>query len=103
MPRADFIHLRVHSAYSLSEGAIKTDALVALCRDELGLEVVGLMCIPPAEDEAGLHFALLAEIAQRNGLAGLSMGMSGDYEVAVESSATSVRVGSAIFGERPKP
>lgn len=81
----------------------ETDALVVLCRDELDLDVAGLMCIPPVGDEAGLHFALLAEIAARSGPPGLSMGMSGDYEIAVESGATSVRVGSAIFGERPKP
>ena len=102
--------LRVYVQVNTGEEAQKagvapdeTDALVALCRDELGLEVAGLMCLPPVEDEAGLHFALLAEIAARNGLAGLSMGMSADYEIAVESGATSVRVGSAIFGERPAP
>jgi len=102
--------LRVYVQVNTGEEAQKagvipdeTDALVALCRDELDLDVSGLMCIPPVEDEAGLHFALLAEIAARNGLLGLSMGMSGDYEIAVESGATSVRVGSAIFGERPKP
>ncbi len=102
--------LRVYIQVNTGEEAQKagvipdeTDALVALCRDELDLDVAGLMCIPPVEDEAGLHFALLAEIAVRNGLPGLSMGMSGDYEIAVGSGATSVRVGSAIFGERPKP
>lgn len=103
-------NLRVYVQVNTGEEAQKagvapddTDALVALCRDGLGLDVVGLMCIPPVEDEAGLHFALLAEIAARNGLAGLSMGMSGDYEIAVECGATSVRVGSAIFGARPAP
>ena len=102
--------LRVYIQVNTGEEAQKagvipdeTDALVALCRDELDLDVAGLMCIPPVEDEAGLHFALLAEIAVRNGLPRLSMGMSGDYEIAVGSGATSVRVGSAIFGERPKP
>ena len=80
-----------------------TDALVALCRDELGLPVIGLMCIPPVEEEPSLHFSLLARIAKRNGLSGLSMGMSGDYEIATRFGATHVRVGSAIFGERPKP
>ena len=81
----------------------EADALVALCRDELGLEIEGLMCIPPVDEEPALHFALLAKIAARNGLAGLSMGMSGDYETAIACGATLVRVGSAIFGTRPKP
>lgn len=86
-------------------GALPTeaDALVALCRDELGLEIDGLMCIPPVDEEPALHFALLAKIADRNGLAHLSMGMSGDYETAIACGATLVRVGSAIFGTRPKP
>ena len=79
------------------------DAFVHLCRDELGLEVKGLMCIPPVDEEPALHFALLAKMAARNGLKGLSMGMSGDYETAIDLGATHVRVGTAIFGERPSP
>ncbi len=78
----------------------ETDALVALCRDIYHLDIVGLMCIPPADDEPSLHFALLAKLAARNGLKELSMGMSGDYEVAVRLGATYVRVGTAIFGAR---
>ncbi len=66
----------------------------------LDLPVKGLMCIPPAHEEAALHFALLAKIASRNGLAGLSMGMSSDFEKAIALGATHVRVGSAIFGDR---
>ena len=58
------------------------------------------MCLPPVEDEPALHFALLAKIARRNGLTGLSMGMSGDFETAIAQGATHIRVGSAIFGER---
>lgn len=77
----------------------EVDALVAECRD-LGLPLKGLMCIPPVDEEPSLHFALLAKLAARNGLEGLSMGMSGDYERAVALGATHVRVGSAIFGER---
>lgn len=77
------------------------DALIAACREELALPIAGLMCIPPLDEEPSLHFALLREIAERNGLAGLSMGMSGDYEIAVTFGATVVRVGSAIFGPRP--
>lgn len=75
------------------------DAFVAECL-ALDLPVKGLMCIPPVEEEASLHFALLAKIAARNGLDGLSMGMSGDFEKAIALGATHVRVGSAIFGDR---
>lgn len=75
------------------------DALIAQARDA-GLIVEGLMCIPPADEAPGLHFALLRKIALRNGLEVLSMGMSGDYEVAIRFGATHVRVGSALFGER---
>ncbi len=77
------------------------DAFIASCRDEIGLPVVGLMCIPPVDEEPGLHFGLLAEMARRNGVAKLSMGMSGDFETAIRFGATHVRVGTAIFGERP--
>ena len=79
----------------------EADALIAAVRGAYGLEVEGLMAIPPAEEAAGLHFALLARIAARNGLPVLSMGMSGDYETAIRFGATHVRVGSALFGERP--
>lgn len=78
----------------------EVDAFVAHCRDEVGLPVVGLMCIPPVEEAPGEHFALLEKIAKRNGLEQLSMGMSADYAVAVGFGATHVRVGSAIFGSR---
>ena len=77
------------------------DAFVALCRDQYKLPIVGLMCIPPVDEEPALHFALLAKMAARNGLARLSMGMSADYETAVRLGATHVRVGSALFGARP--
>jgi PLP dependent protein len=76
------------------------DAFIASMRRDYGFEPEGLMCIPPVEEPAGLHFALLAKIAARNGLAKLSMGMSADYEIAVLFGATSVRVGSALFGAR---
>ena len=78
------------------------DAFIGECRDGLGLPVAGLMCIPPVGDEPSLHFALLREIARRNALDGLSMGMSADFEVAVAFGATSVRVGTAVFGPRIK-
>ncbi|MCU9836214.1 YggS family pyridoxal phosphate-dependent enzyme [Ruegeria sp. WL0004] len=77
----------------------EADGFIAECR-ALDLPVRGLMCIPPVEEEPALHFALLAKIAARNGLDGLSMGMSGDFESAIALGATHVRVGSAIFGDR---
>ncbi|TAK98208.1 MAG: YggS family pyridoxal phosphate-dependent enzyme [Rhodospirillaceae bacterium] len=76
------------------------DRFVAQCRDEFRLPVVGLMCVPPVTDEPSPHFALLREIARRNGLNRLSMGMSGDFEIALMFGATHVRIGSAIFGAR---
>ncbi|WP_342640371.1 YggS family pyridoxal phosphate-dependent enzyme [Rhodoligotrophos ferricapiens] len=79
------------------------DAFLKSCREEWGLEIAGLMCIPPVEEEPALHFALLDKIAKRNGLAELSMGMSGDFETAIAFGATYVRVGSAIFGARAYP
>lgn len=81
----------------------EADGFITLCRDELGLEIEGLMAIPPADQPAGPHFALLSKIAERNGLERLSMGMSGDFETAIRFGATSVRVGSALFGARPEP
>jgi hypothetical protein len=77
-----------------------TDLFVRACRDTYGLAVTGLMCIPPAAEPPAPHFALLAKIARRNGLAMLSMGMSADFATAIEFGATHVRVGSAIFGVR---
>ena len=79
------------------------DALIASARDVHGLRVEGLMCIPPADEAPEGHFKMLAEIAARNGLSVLSMGMSGDYETAISNGATHVRVGSALFGERNTP
>jgi pyridoxal phosphate enzyme (YggS family) len=76
------------------------DAFIAACRRDFGLQPEGLMCIPPVDEPAGPHFALLAKIAARNGLAKLSMGMSDDFETAIAFGATSVRVGSAVFGAR---
>ena len=75
------------------------DAFIKECRD-LDLPIRGLMCIPPVDETPSLHFSLLAKIAARNGITGLSMGMSGDFEQAIAFGATHVRVGSAIFGER---
>jgi pyridoxal phosphate enzyme (YggS family) len=78
----------------------ETEALVRLCRDKLGLAISGLMCIPPVDEEPAVHFAFLAKLAQDVGVAGLSMGMSSDFETAIALGATHVRVGSQIFGHR---
>ncbi|PHS78950.1 MAG: YggS family pyridoxal phosphate-dependent enzyme [Rhodospirillaceae bacterium] len=76
------------------------DDFIKLCRDDLGLNVQGLMCIPPATEEPAMHFALLSKIAARNNIKALSMGMSGDFATAIELGATHVRIGTAIFGQR---
>ncbi|MGJ0391256.1 MAG: YggS family pyridoxal phosphate-dependent enzyme [Methylocystis sp.] len=81
----------------------EADAFIALCRQKYGLEISGLMCVPPVDEQASPHFALLADIAKRNGVAELSMGMSSDYELAIQLGATYVRVGSAIMGAREYP
>lgn len=78
----------------------EADAFIEQCRGDLELPIAGLMCIPPADEEPAMHFALLAKIAVRNGLSRLSMGMSHDFETAIEFGATEVRVGTAIFGPR---
>ena len=81
----------------------EADAFVAACRDEYGLPVEGLMCVPPLDEEPALHFALLAGIARRNGLGRLSMGMTADFETAIRFGATHVRLGTAVFGPRRTP
>jgi pyridoxal phosphate enzyme (YggS family) len=78
----------------------EADAFIARCRDQYGLKISGLMCIPPIDDAPAPHFALTAKIAARNGLKNLSMGMSADFAIAIALGATHVRVGSAIFGAR---
>jgi pyridoxal phosphate enzyme (YggS family) len=78
----------------------EVDGFVAACRDAHKLPIVGLMCIPPVDEEPAPHFALLAKMAARNGLATISMGMSADYETAIRLGATHVRVGTALFGQR---
>jgi len=81
----------------------EADAFLRACRDEHGLAISGLMCIPPVEADPRPHFAHLAGLAAKHGLATLSMGMSGDYEAAIAEGATHVRIGTAIFGSRPAP
>ena len=80
---------------------LEVDDFVTACRETYALPVVGLMCIPPIDEEPALHFALLRDMAERNGLTGLSMGMTADFETAIAFGATHVRVGTAIFGPRP--
>ena len=97
------LYVQVNTGLEPQKAGIAPDdtaAFVDLCRNELGLSIEGLMCIPPAEENPGPHFALLAKLAEKAGVEKLSMGMSSDYEIAVAFGATSVRVGSAIFGAR---
>jgi pyridoxal phosphate enzyme (YggS family) len=101
--KAPKLYVQVNTGLEPQKAGIEpkqTVAFVELCRKELGLSIEGLMCIPPAEENPGPHFALLAKLAKECGVERLSMGMSGDFETAVEFGATSVRVGSAIFGSR---
>ena len=101
--RAPRLYVQVNTGNEPQKAGIdprETEAFLALCRDELGLTIEGLMCIPPAGENPGPHFALLHDLATENSVPKLSMGMSGDYEIAIAFGATSVRVGSAIFGER---
>jgi pyridoxal phosphate enzyme (YggS family) len=97
------LFVQVNTGRELQKAGIDpdlADAFLQECRDRHGLAIAGLMCIPPAGDDPRPHFEMLAEIARRNGLARLSMGMSGDYSAAIACGATHVRVGSAIFGVR---
>lgn len=101
--RAPKLYVQVNTGAEPQKAGIlpgEADDFIRLCREVHGLTVSGLMCIPPAEEPPSPHFALLGEIARRNGIATLSMGMSADYDPAIQLGATHVRVGSAIFGAR---
>ncbi len=101
--RAPRLYIQVNTGEEPQKAGVippEADAFIALCRGVYGFEVEGLMCIPPEAEPAGPHFALLAKIAARNGVGRLSMGMSADFETAIRFGATSVRVGSALFGAR---
>jgi pyridoxal phosphate enzyme (YggS family) len=101
--RRPMMYIQVNTGDESQKAGIsvgEADAFIRRCRDDLKLSVVGLMCIPPVDADPAPHFRLLAEIAKRNGVERLSMGMSGDYEAAIACGATEVRVGSAIFGSR---
>jgi hypothetical protein len=101
--RAPRLYVQVNTGEEPQKAGVAprdADAFIRLCRDRHGLAVEGLMCIPPEGEPSGPHFALLAKIAARNDLRKLSMGMSGDFEIAIRHGATAVRVGSALFGSR---
>ncbi|RWO71114.1 MAG: YggS family pyridoxal phosphate-dependent enzyme [Mesorhizobium sp.] len=101
--RAPKLYVQVNTGSEPQKAGIEPReavAFVARCRDVHGLAIEGLMCIPPADENPGPHFALLEKLAKEANVAKLSMGMSGDYETAIAFGATSVRVGSAIFGSR---
>ncbi|QFU14980.1 YggS family pyridoxal phosphate-dependent enzyme [Microvirga thermotolerans] len=103
--RAPRLLVQVNTGEEPQKGGVmpaEADAFIEACRTRWGLIVEGLMCIPPADEPPSPHFALLRRIAARHGLATLSMGMSADYDAAIQMGATHVRVGSAIFGARPR-
>jgi len=105
-PRRPDLFVQINTGEEPQKAGIapaEADAFIARCRDTYGFAIVGLMCIPPADEAPAPHFALTAKIAARNGLAKLSMGMSADFATAIAFGATHVRVGSAIFGTRPRP
>ena len=102
--RCPACYIQVNTGEEAQKSGVRpteADDFIAACRDEFGLPVLGLMCIPPIDEPPAPHFALLREIARRNGLSILSMGMSGDFEEAILFGATHVRVGTAVFGVRP--
>ena len=101
--RAPRLYIQVNTGEEPQKAGVaprEADAFIDRVRNQHGLAVEGLMCIPPADEEPAMHFALLARIAGRNGLEGLSMGMSDDFETAIRFGATAVRIGSALFGTR---
>jgi pyridoxal phosphate enzyme (YggS family) len=101
--RSPRLYVQINTGLEPQKAGVAPDdapAFLSLCRNDLGLAIEGLMCIPPADENPGPHFALLAKLARENGVDKLSMGMSGDFEIATAMGATSVRVGSAIFGSR---
>jgi PLP dependent protein len=100
------LFIQVNTGEEPQKGGVtpsEADAFIRFCKGDLALPIIGLMCLPPIDEEPAMHFALLAKIARRNNLLKLSMGMSADLDKAIGFGATHVRVGSAIFGERTKP
>jgi PLP dependent protein len=104
--RQPLLFVEINTGAEPQKGGVRpqdADAFLAACRDQHGLTISGLMCIPPANEPPAPHFALTAKIGRRNGLALLSMGMSGDFPTAIAFGATHIRVGTAIFGARTTP
>ena len=100
------VFVQVNTGEETQKGGVapaEADRFITEVRERWNLPIVGLMCIPPVDEEPSLHFALLREIGRRNGLNRLSMGMSADYEIAIRFGATEIRIGTAIFGERASP
>lgn len=98
------VYVQVNTGLESQKAGIspeEADDFITICRDELGLNVTGVMCIPPFDEDPTEHFKLLKSIADRNKIEIISMGMSGDFEKAIEHGATHVRVGTAVFGKRP--
>ena len=103
LARRPRLYIQVNTGEEVQKAGVsprEADGFINHCRDRLDLAIEGLMCIPPAAEPPGPHFALLAKIARRNEIVGLSMGMSADFEIAIALGATAVRVGSALFGAR---
>lgn len=101
--RSPLLYVQVNTGSEPQKAGIEPNdatAFIEMCRSDLGLAIEGLMCIPPVDENPGLHFALLAKIAGENAILRLSMGMSADFETAIRFGATEVRIGTAIFGER---
>ena len=104
--RRPFLFVEINTGAEPQKAGVQpqdADAFLAACRDRYGLAISGLMCIPPLDEAPAPHFALTAQIARRNGLTLLSMGMSADFATAIAMGATHVRIGTAIFGERTSP
>ena len=100
------VFVQVNTGEETQKGGVapaEADRFITEARERWNLPIVGLMCIPPVDEEPSLHFALLREIGRRNGLNRLSMGMSADYESAIRFGATEIRIGTVIFGERASP
>ena len=101
--KTKYFYIQVNTGNEYQKSGIEplqADEFIKYCIEDLKLPIIGLMCIPPLNEEPQMHFALLKKIAQRNNLKELSMGMSNDFKEAIKFGATSVRVGSAIFGDR---
>ena len=102
--KTKYFYIQINTGSEIQKSGLipsDADAFIGYCRKDLKLPIIGLMCIPPQEEEPAMHFALLKKIADRNNLTELSMGMSNDFEEAIKFGATSLRIGSLFFGPRP--